>query len=56
MDEPIFKTKQVGLVGGRPVGREYMAEIEKRAKLLEMACAGTLKVAPKNKKQLRLFK
>jgi hypothetical protein len=54
MESRIFKTKQVGLVGGRPVGREYMAEIEKRAKRLEDACGGRLDVKPKNKKQLRL--
>jgi hypothetical protein len=56
LDEPIFKTRRCGLVGGRPVGREYMAEIEKRAKRLEDACAGRLEVKPKNKRQLRLFK
>jgi hypothetical protein len=53
MEEPIFKTRRVGLVGGRPVGREYMAEIEKRAKRLKDACSGRLEVV-RNKKQLRL--
>jgi hypothetical protein len=56
MDEPIFKTPRIGLVGGRPVGREYMAEIDKRAKRLEDACSGRIEVKPKNTKQLRLFK
>ena len=39
MEEPIFKMKRVGLVGGRPVDAQYMTRITARAERLEAACA-----------------
>jgi len=39
MDQPLFKMKRVGLVGGRPVDRSYMQAIEARARRLEEACS-----------------
>ncbi|KJS02222.1 MAG: hypothetical protein VR65_06135 [Desulfobulbaceae bacterium BRH_c16a] len=39
MEEPIFKMRRVGLVGGRPVDSQYMMRINARAERLEAACS-----------------
>ena len=37
MNESIFKTKRAGLIGGKPVGQDYMLSVSERAKRLRSA-------------------
>ena len=52
MEEQIFKTKRVGLMGKRELGPEYMLDVIRRVKRIEEA----LRTERKGDKQLRLFK
>lgn len=37
MNTPIFKTRRVGLMGSKPLGAEYMPEINERARRMNAA-------------------
>lgn len=56
MEQPVFKLPRVGLVGGRPVDRTYMAAMEEKAKRVEAACrwVGPVGGSNEDKRQLTL--
>lgn len=41
MSPPTFKTRRVGLMGTKPLGAEYMAEINERARRMNAAAKDT---------------
>lgn len=41
MNTPIFKTPRRGLMGTKPLGAEYMAEINERARRMNAAAKDT---------------
>ena len=53
MINTVFKTKRKGWMGGQPMGADYMAGVEARAKMLRRACRVT-DDDPQNERQLRL--
>ena len=50
MNTPIFKTRRVGLMGTKPLGAEYMPEINERARRMKAAA----KEESADPRQLRL--
>ena len=37
MKNQIFKTKRIGIIGNKPLGAEYMAEVNERARRMNAA-------------------